>query len=99
MSLNQGTTEIMLSLGLADRMAGTAIWTDPVMKGLEKANGKVPRLADDAPSFEKALDAEPDFVTASFASTLAKGDRASSSLRGTRRCPRSLCCRSTNPAC
>ncbi|MFE1930978.1 ABC transporter substrate-binding protein [Streptomyces sp. NPDC059474] len=73
LSLNQGTTEILLSLGLADRMAGTATWTDPVMKGLEKANATVPRLADNAPSFEKALDAEPDFVTASFVSTLGKG--------------------------
>ncbi|MFJ7076933.1 ABC transporter substrate-binding protein [Streptomyces sp. NPDC098781] len=72
-SLNQGTTEILLSLGLADRVAGTATWTDPVMKGLEKANASVPRLADDAPSFEKVLDAEPDFVTASFVSTLGKG--------------------------
>ncbi|MGW6602206.1 ABC transporter substrate-binding protein [Streptomyces sp. NPDC055036] len=72
-SLNQGTTEILLSLGLADRMAGTATWTDPVMKGLEKANTSVPRLADNAPAFEKVLDAEPDFVTASFVSTLGKG--------------------------
>ncbi|MFJ6072746.1 ABC transporter substrate-binding protein [Streptomyces sp. NPDC093065] len=72
-SLNQGTTEILLSLGLADRMAGTATWTDPVMKGLEKANATVPRLADNNPSFEKVLDAEPDFVTASFISTLGKG--------------------------
>ncbi|WP_149181638.1 ABC transporter substrate-binding protein [Streptomyces sp. TRM49041] len=72
-SLNQGTTEIMLSLGLADRMAGTATWTDPVMKGLEKANAGVPRLAENRPSFEKVLDAEPDFVGASFASTLGKG--------------------------
>ncbi|MFD5539490.1 ABC transporter substrate-binding protein [Streptomyces sp. NPDC127079] len=72
-SLNQGTTEILLSLGLADRMAGTATWTDPVMKGLEKANASVPRLADNAPSFEKVLDAEPDLVTASFVSTLGKG--------------------------
>ncbi|WP_329222151.1 ABC transporter substrate-binding protein [Streptomyces sp. NBC_01485] len=72
-SLNQGTTEIMLSLGLADRMAGTATWTDPVAKGLEKANAKVTRLADKAPSFEKVLDAEPDFVASSFASTLGKG--------------------------
>ncbi|TLS44988.1 ABC transporter substrate-binding protein [Streptomyces montanus] len=72
-SLNQGTTEIMLSLGLADRMAGTATWTDPVAKGLEKANAKVKRLAEDAPSFEKVLDTEPDFVAASFASTLGKG--------------------------
>ncbi|MFG3157932.1 ABC transporter substrate-binding protein [Streptomyces sp. NPDC048219] len=72
-SLNQGTTEILLALGLADRMAGTATWTDPVMKGLEKANATVPRLADDNPSFEKVLDAEPDFVTASFVSTLGTG--------------------------
>ncbi|WP_413813177.1 ABC transporter substrate-binding protein [Streptomyces sp. OE57] len=73
LSLNQGSTEILLSLGLADRMAATATWTDPVMKGLEKANATVPRLADNAPSFEKSLDAEPDFVTASFVSTLGKG--------------------------
>ncbi len=72
-SLNQGTTEILLSLGLADRVAGTATWTDPVLKGLEKANATVPRLADNAPSFEKVLDAGPDFVTASFVSTLGKG--------------------------
>ncbi|RZB17030.1 ABC transporter substrate-binding protein [Streptomyces sp. F001] len=72
-SLNQGTTEILLSLGLADRMVGSATWTDPVMKGLEKANAKVPRLADNAPSFEKVLGAEPDFVASSFASTLSKG--------------------------
>lgn len=76
-SLNQGTTEIMLSLGLADRMVGTATWTDPVLKGLEKANAKVPRLADNAPSFEKVLDTEPDFVAASFTSTLNKGGVAS----------------------
>ncbi|CAM5620499.1 ABC transporter substrate-binding protein OS=Streptomyces tendae OX=1932 GN=GUR47_05240 PE=4 SV=1 [Streptomyces tendae] len=72
-SLNQGTTEILLALGLADRMEGTATWTDPVMKGLEKANAGVPRLADDMPSFETVLDAEPDFVAASFASTLGTG--------------------------
>ncbi|MFC9503579.1 ABC transporter substrate-binding protein [Streptomyces sp. NPDC057002] len=72
-SLNQGTTEILLSLGLADRMAGTATWTDPVMKGLEKANAKVPRIAENNPSFERVLDSEPDFVAASFVSTLGKG--------------------------
>ncbi|WP_030147469.1 MULTISPECIES: ABC transporter substrate-binding protein [unclassified Streptomyces] len=72
-SLNQGTTEILLSLGLADRLAGTATWTDPVMKGLEKADARVPRIADNNPSFERVLDADPDFVAASFVSTLGKG--------------------------
>ena len=72
-SLNQGTTEIMLSLGLGDRMAGTATWTDPVMKGLEKENAEVERISDNNPSFERVLDADPDFVAASFVSTLGKG--------------------------
>jgi iron complex transport system substrate-binding protein len=72
-SLNQGSTEILLSLGLADRLVGTATWTDPIMEGLEEANGGIPRLADNAPSFEVVLDAEPDFVTASFVSTLGTG--------------------------
>ncbi|MET9295672.1 ABC transporter substrate-binding protein [Streptomyces sp. NPDC003077] len=72
-SLDQGSTEILLSLGLADRMVGTGTWTDPVLKGLEKANAKVPRLADRYPSFEKVLDKEPDLVTASFLYTVGKG--------------------------
>ncbi|WP_344007837.1 ABC transporter substrate-binding protein [Nocardioides lentus] len=72
-SLNQGTTEILLSLGVADRMAGTAQWTDPVLPALADANDTVPRLADDAPSLESVLAAEPDLVTASFTSTLAEG--------------------------
>ncbi|MFC8132214.1 ABC transporter substrate-binding protein [Streptomyces sp. NPDC057302] len=78
-SLDQGSTEILLSLGLADRMAGTGTWTDPVLKGLEKDNAKVDRLADSYPSFEKVLAQEPDFVTASFLATVSKGgvaDRA-----------------------
>ncbi|GAA4964738.1 hypothetical protein GCM10023238_35440 [Streptomyces heliomycini] len=41
-SLNQGTTEIMLSLGLADRMAGTATWTDPVLKGWRRPTRRCP---------------------------------------------------------
>ncbi|MFI5724806.1 ABC transporter substrate-binding protein [Streptomyces cyaneofuscatus] len=72
-SVDQGSTEILLSLGLADRLAGTATWSDPVMKGLEKANEGVERISENRPSSEKVLDKEPDFLSASFASTLAKG--------------------------
>ncbi|MEU5716324.1 ABC transporter substrate-binding protein [Streptomyces sp. NPDC020403] len=72
-SLDQGSTEILLSLGLGDRLAGTSTWTDPVMKGLEKAEATVPRIAENRPSSEKVLDREPDFVSASFESTLATG--------------------------
>lgn len=72
-ALNQGSAEIMLSLGLADRMVGTATWTDPVRENLAAENSKVPRLADNAPSFEVVLDTEPDFVAASFGGTLGPG--------------------------
>ncbi len=65
-SLDQGTTEILLSLGLEDRMVGTASWTDPVLPELAQANESVPRLADNAPTYEVVLDTDPDFVTASF---------------------------------
>jgi iron complex transport system substrate-binding protein len=65
-SLDQGSTEILLSLGLADRMVGTASWTDPVRENLAEANARVPRLSDNAPSYEAVLGTDPDFVTASF---------------------------------
>lgn len=65
-ALDQNSTEILLSLGLQDRMVGTASWTDPVLPALAAANDGVPRLADDAPTYEVLLDADPDFVTASF---------------------------------
>lgn len=72
-SLNQGSTEILLSLGLADRVAGAAGWTDPILPALEEANASVERLADQAPSYEDVLATEPDLVTASFTGTLGPG--------------------------
>ncbi len=73
-SLNQASTEILLSLGLADRMVGTATWTDPVRENLADANAAVPpRLADNKPSLETVLEANPDFVTASFGSSIGDG--------------------------
>ncbi|MFE3460654.1 ABC transporter substrate-binding protein [Nocardiopsis aegyptia] len=72
-SLDQGSTEILLSLGLAERMVGTASWTDPVLEDLAQANEEVPRLSDEAPTYEVALDTDPDFVTASFGRHFAQG--------------------------
>lgn len=61
-SLNQGTTELLLALGLQDRVVGSATWTEPVRPDLAKANATVPRIAEDTPSFESVLGKEPDFV-------------------------------------
>ena len=65
-SIGQGMTEILLSLGLADKIAGTAVWVGPVLPQYAEANTKIPRLADNDPSFESVVGKEPDFVAAEF---------------------------------
>ncbi|MBU9765764.1 ABC transporter substrate-binding protein [Mycobacterium sp. TNTM28] len=68
-SLYQSSTEILLALGLADRMVGTSTWFDPVLPELAAANATVARLADNDPGLEAVLDAEPDLVTSASAHT------------------------------
>lgn len=72
-SLYQSSTEILLSLGAEDRMVGTSTWFDPVLPELEEANSKVPRIAENFPSFEAVLDTDPDFVVSSITSIFGEG--------------------------
>jgi iron complex transport system substrate-binding protein len=65
-SLGQGMTEILFSLGLADRIVGTAVWVGPVLPQYAEANAKIKRLADNDPSFESVVGQEPDLVAAEF---------------------------------
>ena len=65
-SIGQGMTEVLLSLGLADKIAGTAVWVGPVLPQYAEANSKIKRLADNDPSFESVVGAEPDLVAAEF---------------------------------
>ncbi|YBV96748.1 ABC transporter substrate-binding protein [Phyllobacteriaceae bacterium JZ32] len=65
-TIGQNSTEILLSLGLADKMVGTAVWVGPVLKGFENQNGKIKRLADNSPSFESVVGQEPDLVAVQF---------------------------------
>lgn len=68
-ALYQASTEILLALGLADRMAGTSTWFDPVLPELADENAEVPRLADNDPGLEAVLSVEPDLVTSASAHT------------------------------
>ncbi|MFD1627117.1 ABC transporter substrate-binding protein [Azospirillum griseum] len=65
-SIGQSSTEILLSLGLADRLVGTAVWFGPVLKPFEAVNAKIKRLADNDPSFEAVVGQAPDLVTAQY---------------------------------
>lgn len=73
----QHTTEIMLALGLADRMAGTAYMDSAIRDDLADAYERVPELAERAPSREQVLAAEPDVVVAGWESAF-EDDAASS---------------------
>ncbi|MBE1490642.1 ABC transporter substrate-binding protein [Plantactinospora soyae] len=70
-TLEQNATEIMLSLGLADRMAGTSYQTDPVLPQLRPAYERVPVLAKLYPSREAVRAANPDFVYSTYTSAYA----------------------------
>lgn len=65
-SIGQGMTEVLFSLGLADKMVGTGVWVGPVLKPFEEANKRIKRLADNDPSFESVVGQEPDLVAAEF---------------------------------
>jgi iron complex transport system substrate-binding protein len=65
-SIGQGMTEVLYSLGLADKVAGTAVWVGPVLPQYAEANARIKRLANNDPSFESIVGLEPDLVAAEF---------------------------------
>ncbi|OLP56997.1 ABC transporter substrate-binding protein [Rhizobium rhizosphaerae] len=68
--LGQNSAEILLMLGLEDRMAGTAFWPSKVLPELAEANAKVKLLTVEFPTFESILAQDPDFVAAALPSLL-----------------------------
>ncbi|GGV31364.1 lipoprotein [Streptomyces longisporoflavus] len=73
-TMNQHTTEVMLELGLKDRLAGTAYLDDKVLPRYAKAYADTPVLAEEYPSYEKLLAANPDFVYGGYVSAFQAGE-------------------------
>lgn len=67
-TIHQHPAELMLALGLKDRMVGTAFPDSAVLPELEKDYKAIPELAKREPSFETVLDAGPDFVYGGYGS-------------------------------
>lgn len=65
-SIGQNSSEILLSLGLAGKMAATAVWVGPVLENLKAANETVKRISVNQPSFEAVVKTDPDLVAAQF---------------------------------
>ncbi|WP_229663061.1 ABC transporter substrate-binding protein [Microbacterium album] len=78
-SLNQSATELLIRLGAAERVVGTAYQTDPVPDDIRAAYESIPLLTDGILTHEGLLEAQPDFVYSSYASFLTAdnaGERA-----------------------
>ncbi|MFC8919103.1 ABC transporter substrate-binding protein [Streptomyces sp. NPDC057116] len=73
-TIHQHPAELMLALGLKDRMVGTAFPDSAVLPPLRKDFEAVPELAEKEPSFETVLEAEPDFVYGGYGSAFADNE-------------------------
>lgn len=65
-SIGQGMTEVLLSLGLADKIVGTAVWSGSRASSICTGQQQDQRLADNDPSFESVVGRQPDLVAAEF---------------------------------
>ncbi|MCL7931372.1 ABC transporter substrate-binding protein [Halomonas llamarensis] len=65
-TVGQSATEILYSLGLADRVKGTSVWFTPVLPQFADVNAGIERIADNDPSFEAVVNKRPDLVTVQY---------------------------------
>nr|WP_089772956.1 putative F420-0 ABC transporter substrate-binding protein [Ruania alba] len=73
-TIKSTSTEMVLALGLGDRLVGTAFSDGPVPEDLADAATDLPVLAERAPSEEVVLETEPDFVFAGWESNFSADD-------------------------
>jgi iron complex transport system substrate-binding protein len=73
-TVHQHPAELVLALGLKDRLVGTAFPDSAVLPELRKDYEAIPELAKKEPSFEEILDAEPDLVYGGYGSAFAENE-------------------------
>ncbi|MFD9356635.1 ABC transporter substrate-binding protein [Streptomyces sp. NPDC060031] len=71
-TMNQHATEILLALGLEEKIAGTAYLDDAVLPAYRPAYDELKVLAKEYPSKEILLGANPDFVYGGYSSAFDK---------------------------
>lgn len=78
-AIKSTSIEMLLTLGLADRVVGTAFADGPLPDDLAAATDAIPVLSDKVPSQEALLEVQPDFVYAGWESNFSDdgvGERA-----------------------
>jgi iron complex transport system substrate-binding protein len=71
-ALNQAATEVMLALGLQDRMIGTAFLDDAILPEFADAYKAIPVRSTAYPSGDALLRAQPDFLYAAYPSAFSR---------------------------
>ncbi|WP_071796728.1 ABC transporter substrate-binding protein [Natronohydrobacter thiooxidans] len=74
-ALGQNSAEIMLLLGLEDRMGASAFWPNSVLPELAEASARVRLLSVEFPTLESVLSVQPDFVAAMLVTLLGPDSR------------------------
>lgn len=65
-TIGQSATEILYSLGLAQKVAGTSVWFNPVLPDYAEADADIERLAENDPSFESVVSKKPGLVAVQY---------------------------------
>jgi len=65
-TIGQAGTEMLYALGLGDKLVGSSLWFNNVLPEFQALNAKVPRLADNEPSFEAVVGKRPQLVAVQF---------------------------------
>lgn len=65
-TVGQAATEVLYSLDLAERVAGTSVWFNEVLPEFAEVNAGIERMSDNDPSFESVVAKRPDLVAVQF---------------------------------
>lgn len=100
-TIKSTATEMLLALGLGDRIVGVGFQDGPAPEPWTAAAAALPVLADKLPSQEVVLEAEPDFIYGGWESNFAAdgvGERPTLAAVGVAGYVSPAACRSIKPA-
>src|SRR5690606_34666288 len=99
-AIKSSATELLLSLGLGDRIVGIGFQDGPLPADLAAAGATLPVLSDKLPSQEVVLETEPDFIYGGWESNFAAdgaGERPTLARLGIATYVAPAACRSVPP--
>lgn len=81
-TMNQGVTEFMLAMGLADRMVGTAFIDDEIWPRYAADYSRIPVLSSTYPDEATIMGVNPDFILGSYKSAFRERTCEDDNCRG-----------------